>query len=99
MQVTIKYHDDSALTPDEVVAHAKRMYGQSATIRVLPDSPDTYSLLYFAIQKIITNDQIDALFHDKALYPESVDKLKNKAYKAFEEALVQVLRDNEERIE
>jgi hypothetical protein len=99
MQVTIKYHDDSALTPDEVVAHAKRMYGQSATIRVLPDSPDTYSLLYFAIQKIITLDQIDALFHDGALYPERVELLKKKAYASFDEALTQVLKDNEERVE
>lgn len=99
MKVSIKYYDDDSLAPEEIIARAKRQYGNFAKVDVFPDSSDPYSLMYFAIQELLTKDQIDSYFNDGALYESNMEILKTKVSEVFASALKQVIEDNEERLE
>jgi len=99
MKVVIKYYDDDALAPEEVIARAKRQYGEFSKVEVYPDSSDFYNLTYFAIQKHITSKQVDAYFHDGALYDAKARDLKREVICQIEEIINQVIKDNESRFE
>ena len=98
MEVTIKYNDDTSLTVEEVVKHATVNYGKNARVEVLPDSAKPHDLIYFAIQCIITNNQISLLYDDKLGYNKSIKTLRAETLSKLEELLDQVIVDNETRI-
>lgn len=99
MKVSIKYHDTTSFGPDEIKANLKGLLGESISLEVLPDSTDPHSLIYFAIQEMITMSQIDAYFHAGPLYPERKKELKAQAMEFFSEVFDLVIQDNEDKLE
>ena len=98
MQVTIKYHDDSALTIEEVVKQAVNSYGRNAFVEVTPDSAKPHDMIYFAIQCMVTSQQIGLIYDDKLGYQSSLKTLRAETLFKLEELLDQVLVDNESRV-
>lgn len=98
MKITITYHDTDALTSEEVVRQALHNYGKRAQIEIMPESSKPHDLIYFALQQIITHQQLGLLFDDKLGYQSSIQKLRNETLYKVEEILSQVIIDNEARV-
>lgn len=98
MKITITYHDTEALTAEEVVRQAIHNYGKQASVEIMPESSKPHDLIYFALQQIITHQQLSLLFDDKLGYQSSVQKLRNETLYKVEEILSQVIIDNESRV-
>lgn len=99
MKVKIEYIDSTSLASDEVIANMKKRFGDSASITVLPDSLDTFNLMYFAIQNFLTDRQLEAYFHEHQLYSNICSKLLDEVLELATEVTMKVLRDNERRLE
>jgi hypothetical protein len=99
MKVKIEYIDNSSFTVQEIVANAKARFGDAAVISAMPDSTDSFSLMYFAIQELITQEQLEAYFHEASLYDQKCRGLVDKVIELATEATIRVLRDNECRLE
>lgn len=99
MKVKLEYIDTHALAADEIIANMKARFGDSASISVLPDSTDPFSLMYFAIQEMITDAQLEAYFHEHQIYDKKCRDLLDQVINLATEATVKVLRDNERRLE
>ena len=97
MEVTIKYHDDSALTIEEVARQASENYGKMAEVTVMPDSFKAHDLIYFGLQQIITHQQLSMWYDDKHLYPKNLQKLRAETLYKVQELLDQVIIDNESK--
>lgn len=98
MQVTIKYHDDSALTVEEVVKLAHNNYGKGAKVEVQSDSPAPHDLIYFALQQIVTYRQLQLLFDNKYSYQQDIKVLRAEVLLKLQEILDSVIIDNESRV-
>lgn len=98
MKITITYHDTEALTSEEVVRQAIHNYGKQANVEIMPESAKPHDLIYFALQQIITHQQLGLLFDDKLGYQSSIQKLRNETLYKVEEILSQVIIDNESRV-
>ena len=98
MQITIRYHDDTALTIEEVVKQATNAYGKAARVDVVPDSNKPHDMIYFAIQCMITHQQLGLLYDDKLGYQSSLKILRAETLSKLEEILDQVIVDNESRV-
>lgn len=99
MQVTIKYTDDHSLTVEEVVSQAMHNYGKAVDVEVQPDSKMPHDWIYFAIQKIITHQQMSYLYDDKHMYHKSMQKLRADTLSKVTEILDQVIIDNEAKVQ
>lgn len=99
MKVEIEYQDLDALAPEEIVARAKRLFGKTTRVRVSPDSSEPYNLMYFAIQQLVTSDQVTSYIDDGVMYKTNLEKIKNEAREQFENILEHVVSDNEIRLE
>jgi hypothetical protein len=99
MKIKIEYIDSNSLASDEVVANMKKRFGDSASVTVLPDSLDTFNLMYFAIQNYLTDRQLEAYFHEHQLYSKICSELLDEVLELATEVTMKVLRDNERRLE
>lgn len=98
MEVTIKYHDDSSLTVEEVVKLAQHNYGKGTGVKVTSDSPAPHDLVYFALQQIITHRQLSLFFDDKFAYHKDIKGLRAEVLQKLEEILDSVIIDNESKV-
>lgn len=98
MKITITYHDTEALTAEEVVRLAVHNYGKQAQVEITPESSKPHDLIYFALQQIITHQQLSLLFDDKLGYASSIQSLRKETMYKLEELLTQVIIDNEARV-
>jgi hypothetical protein len=98
MKITITYHDEESFTKEEVVKQAIHNYGKGAEITIMPDSTKPHDLIYFAIQQIITHDQLGYLYDDKLGYASSIQQLRNETLYKIQEILDQVIIDNESKV-
>lgn len=98
MKATITYIDKKALSPEELVAQIHQEYGAMATISVSPDSNDPFHLMYFAMQELITNRQLDSFYDDGPLYPNKLKELMAEAEGLARTAILQVVQDNENKL-
>lgn len=99
MKVKIEYIDSNSLAAEEVVATMRKRFGDSASITVLPDSLDTFNLMYFAIQDFVTERQLEAYFHEQQLYKNKCRELLDHVIDLATEVTNKVMRDNERRLE
>lgn len=99
MKVKIEYIDTNSLAAEEIVANMKKRFGDSASVTVLPDSLDTFNLMYFAIQGFITDRQLEAYFHEHQLYGKKCGELLDQVIDLVTEVTAKVIRDNERRLE
>ena len=95
MKVTITYYDEDSLTIEEVVLRAKNNYGEFIDIDVQPTSNKPNDILYFALQQMITHEQLSLLFDDKNLYSKKLANLKQETIIQVMQELSAVVRDNE----
>jgi len=98
MKVTITYHDNDAFTAEEVVKQAEHNYGKAAKVEIMPESTKAHDLVYFALQQIVTHEQLSLLYDDKFGYQASLQKLRNETLYKMGEILDQVIIDNESRV-
>lgn len=98
MQVTITYHDNDSLLIEEVVRQAKNNYGERTNISIAPESDTPIDHLYFALQRLITGEQLTLLFDSGATYQKDLEKLRAETLYKVGEVLNEVLMDNEHRI-
>lgn len=99
MHVLIEYHDDSALTVEEVVKQAITTYGKNTKVEVRADSPAPHDLIYFALQQIITYKQLALLYDNKYSYQKDIKSLRTETLLKLEEILDSVIIDNESRVQ
>lgn len=98
MRVELTYIDNESLVIDEVVKNAKRMYGPGVSVKVLPESNIPNDMLYFALQQIITHEQLSLFYNNsKEAYRNEMKKLKSDILFRVEEVLDSVILDNENK--
>lgn len=95
VRVTITYYDEDSLTVEEVEARAKRNYGKYVQVEVKPSSSSPQDYIYFALQQIITHEQLSLLFDDKSTYPTKIEELRSNALALLQQELSAVIKDNE----
>lgn len=95
MDVTVKYHDRESFTVEEVVAAAKRNYGANVHVEVSPESNKPKDFLYFALQGLITHEQLSLFFNDKNTYSSELQKLRKEVLEIVREVMDTVIIDNE----
>jgi len=98
MQVTVSYYDNDSFLIEEVIRQAKTNYGNQAQVRVAPDSDTPIDHLYFALQRLITGDQLSLLYDSGAMYPKDLAKLRSEILRKITEVLDDVIIDNESRL-
>ena len=98
MQVNITYHDDTALTVEEVVAAAHNNYGKNVKVEVTPSSPAPHDLIYFALQQILSARQFALLYDSKFSYQSDIKHLRSETLLKMEEILDSVIIDNESKV-
>lgn len=98
MQVKLTYHDDTALTVEEVVKQAQHNYGKSVKAEVFADSLAPFDQIYFALQQIITYRQLSLLYDNKYGYNKDIKVLRAEVLSKLEELLDSVIIDNEGRV-
>ena len=68
-------------------------------VHIMPDSTKPHDLIYFAIQQIITHQQLSMLYDDKLGYQASLQALRNETLYKITEIIDQVIIDNESKVE
>jgi len=98
MKVVIEYHETNALTIEEVVKNARRVYGKTAEVRVLPESNLPHDLIQFALWQMTANEQTCLFFNEAELYAKKLKELRAYTLYKLEELLDDTLLENEEKI-
>lgn len=98
MRVTLKYHDSTSLTVEEVVRQAQQNYGKNVKVEILPDSTIAYDLIYFGLQQLVTHEQLSLLYDRGSNYQADVAKLRKDVLFKVHELLDQVIIDNESKV-
>lgn len=98
MKINITYTDNESFTSEEVVRLAQINYGKMVKVEIMPESSKPHDLIYFALQQIITHEQLSLLYDDKLGYQSGVQKLHNETLYKMGEILSQVIIDNESRV-
>ena len=99
MRVQIEYHDNEALLVEEVQKHAKTTYGNTASVKVLPESDTPLDYIYFGIQRYITGKHLTLLYDSGSTYHQDLEQLRIETLYKVGEILNEVLMDNEARIQ
>jgi hypothetical protein len=99
MQVTISYHDNESFTKEEVVRQAVHNYGKNTRVEVLPDSTNAHDFAYFAVQQMITHQQLSLIYDKTSSYQKDLAKLRSEVVKKLEEIVDAVIVDNESKVE
>lgn len=97
-KVVVTYHDRESFTVDEIIAAAKRNYGSNAHVDVSPESAKPKDFLYFAIQGLITHEQLSLFFNDKNTYNTELLKLRKEILEVVREVMDTVIIDNEAKL-
>jgi hypothetical protein len=97
-KVTVTYHDRDSFTADEIVASAKRNYGPNTHVELTPESTKPKDFLYFAIQGLITHEQLSLFFSDKNTYNTELLKLRKEILETVREVMDTVIIDNEAKL-
>jgi hypothetical protein len=98
MKVTITYYDNDSLTIEEVVARAKHTYGDFVEVSVQPTSNKPSDMLYFALQQMLTHEQLSIFFDDKNQYPARLSNLRSETLAIVQQELSAVIKDNEIKV-
>lgn len=98
MKVTITYHDTDSLTREEILNDVKSRYGSGASVSITPPSGEPWDLIYFALQNILTYDQLTAFYDGGPLYEQKLADIKSSIISRFNDELNLVIKDNESKI-
>lgn len=98
MKVKLTYNDNDSLLVEEVIKTAHQNYGERIQVEVEPESSTPMDYLYFALQRLITGDQITLLYESGAAYPKDLTALRAETLYKVGEVLDDVFSDNEHKI-
>lgn len=98
-KVNIQYVDKNSLTTEEVSRIAKDIHGENAVVEVTSVNDSVDAHLYYAIQKLITEEQIAIFFEFYPhLYEPKLEELKSKVLTRVQDVFYKVVKDNEEKV-
>jgi len=97
MKLIAKFHDVDSFTGTEAVRRAKDLLGEYTDIQAYPSTRDPWDGIYFSIQQIITDEQLNILFDSGALYPSKLKELRSRVLGRLEKELDEVIQDNEHK--
>lgn len=98
MKVTINYHDNDALTVEEVVRQAQHHYGKNVKVDCMPESTIAYDMLYFGLQQLLTHEQVSMLYDKGSNYQAEIGRLRGDVLYKVTEIIDQVIVDNEDKV-
>ena len=96
MLIKAAFHDLDSFTSHEAIRRAQDLLGEFTEVKAFPSSTDPWDNIYFAIQEVITTDQLDLIFDEGPLYPEKVKELRALVLSKLESELDEVIKDNEQ---
>lgn len=96
-RVTIDYIEQD-LTMEEVEELVRKKYGDAASVSFSPATDQEDSAIEFALQKIVTKDQLNALFGTRELYPKFKKAVRERALSRVASLLDSVLEENERKL-
>lgn len=97
MLIKANFHDTDSFTSAEAIRRAKDVLGEYTDIRAYPSTTDPWDGIYFSLQQIITDEQLNFLFDSGALYPTKIKELRSKILGRLTEELDEVIQDNEHK--
>jgi len=83
--------------PQEVISLVKSVFGASAAVEIAPTSNSAEDCAIFAIEQLITQDQLMALFREKARYEVDIVHIRKRVLSYLEKQLDHVIVSNEEK--
>jgi hypothetical protein len=92
-----KFHDVDSFTSAEAIRRAKDVLGEFTDIKAYPSTNDPWDGIYFSLQQIITDEQLNILFDSGALYPSKLKELRSSILGRLEKELDEVIQDNEHK--
>lgn len=98
MKVTVEYHDTDSFLIEEVIRQAKHNYGESALVKVAPESDTPLDQIYFGIQRYITGKHLSLLFDSGPTYQKDLELLRAETLYKLGEILDEVLMENEDKV-
>lgn len=98
MKVSIEYHDRKSFTAEEVISFVRQTHGKNVEVTVTAESSRPHDLLYFALQNLITQEQLSLFFEDKNTYTKELQKLRADIMYRVQEVLDNVIIDNEAKL-
>jgi hypothetical protein len=98
MKVTVVYYDEYSLTKEEVISQAKHNYGENVEVKVEPTSNDPWDMLHFALQGLLTYDQLGIYFDSGPMYKDKLLELKAALLDKVEKELDSVALENENKV-
>ena len=99
MEVKISYHDGTSFTVEEVVRLAQHNYGKNIKVEVIADSTAAHDQIYFALQQMATQRQLELLYDNKYTYQKDIKSLRAELVVKLTEILDSVIVDNESKVE
>lgn len=97
-KIILEYHDNDALTVEEIIKNCKRLHGNMASVKVLPESMLPHDLIQFALWQMTAAEQTALFFNEGALYSKKLKDLRAAILYKLEELLDDTLLINEEKI-
>jgi hypothetical protein len=97
MKLIAKFHDVDSFTSAEAIRRAKDVLGEFTDIKAYPSTNDPWDGVYFSLQQIITDEQLNILFDSGALYPSKLKELRSHILSRLEQELDEVIQDNEHK--
>jgi len=98
MKVILEYNDMDSLVPDEIISQNLDYFGPGTTVKVAPTYETANAYIYFGIQGLMTQEQIE-LYHDAgALYKAKLALLREDILGKLEIELNRVIIDNEAKL-
>lgn len=95
MKVKISYTDRESLSATEIEHNAKKLFGATAQIQLLPEANTTREFIRHAIVLAITDKQLDSFFDDEeAIYEGKIAKLKKDFMIEVESLLQETIDGN-----
>lgn len=98
MKVIVEYHDNEALTVEEIVKNAKRTHSSTAIVKVMPESMLPHDLIMHALWQMSAVEQTALFFNEGVLYPKKLKELRATILYKVEELLDDVLIENEKKL-
>jgi hypothetical protein len=99
MKIIAKFADVDSFTAAEAIRRTKDMLGDFSEVKAYPSTADPWDTIYFAIQQIITDEQLNLLFDEGPLYLKKLSKLRSLTIEKLTKELDEVITDNEYKAE
>jgi len=97
MKLICKMHDLDSFTSAEAIRRAKDVLGEFTEVKAYPSTNDPWDGIYFSLQQIITDEQLNFLFDSGALYPSKIKELRSQVLARLTAELDEVIQDNEHK--